>query len=102
MVCPRSSLIRFVMHDNASTGRCHGAAIEVIVSKEVSVGGKFGIKSGLAEEVQSDGGLIEKSVLLAHRKIGIGCGEAGNEVILESLNCLLCHITTMDVGWCQL
>ena len=73
MVCPRSSLIRFVMHYNASTGRYHGAAIEVIISKEVSLGGKFWINSGLAEEVQSDGGLIKNSVPLAHRKIGIGC-----------------------------
>ena len=73
MVCPRSSLIRFFLHDNASTGRCHGAAIEVIIYKEVSVGGKFWINSGLAEEVQSDGGLIKKLVPLAHRKIGIGC-----------------------------
>ena len=73
MVCPRSSLIRFVMHYDASTGRCHGAAIEIITSKEVSVGGKFWINSGLAEEVQSDGGLIKNSVPLSHRKIGIGC-----------------------------
>ena len=72
MVCPRSSLIRFVVHDDASTRRCHGAVIEVIVSKEVSVGRKFWVNSGLAEEVQSDGGLIEKSVPLSHRKIGIG------------------------------
>ena len=68
-MCPRSSLIRFVVHDDASTGRCHGAAIEFIVSKEVSVGGKLGIDSGLAEEVQSDGCLIKKSVPLAHRKL---------------------------------
>ena len=54
-------------------GRCHGSAIEVIISKEVSVGGKFWINSGLAEEVQIDSGLIEKSVPLTHRKIGIGC-----------------------------
>ena len=73
MVCPRSSLVRFVIQYDASAGRCHGAAIEVIISKEVSVGGKFWINSGLAEEVQSDGGLIKKSVPLAHRKIGIGC-----------------------------
>ena len=73
MVCPRSSLIRFVMHYDANTGRYYGAAIEVIVSKEVSVGGKFLINSGLTEDVQSDGGLIEKLVPLAHRKIGIGC-----------------------------
>ena len=45
----------------------HGAAIEVIVSKEVSVGGKFGIDSGLAEEVQSDGCLIKKSVPFTNR-----------------------------------
>ena len=61
------------MHYNASAGRCHGAAIEVIISKEVNVGRKVWINSGLAEEVQSDGGLIKKSVPLAHRKIGIGC-----------------------------
>ena len=54
-------------------GRCHGSAIEVIISKEVSVGGKFWINSGLAEEVQSDGCLIEKLVPFADRKIGIGC-----------------------------
>ena len=48
MMCPRSSLIRFVVHDDASTWRYHGEAIEVIVSKEVSVGGKLGINSGLA------------------------------------------------------
>ena len=73
MVCPRSSLIRFAVHDDASNRRCHGAAIEVIVPKKVSVGGKFWINSGLAEEVQSDGCLIEKSVPFADRKIGIGC-----------------------------
>ena len=73
MVCPRTSLIGFVMYYDASTRRCHGAAIEVIITKDVSVGGKFCINSGLAEEVQSDGGLIKKSVPLAHRKIGIGC-----------------------------
>ena len=73
MVCPRSSLIGFVVHDDASTGRCHGAAIEVIVSKELRVCRKFWVNSGLAEEVQSDGGLIEKSVPLADRKIGISC-----------------------------
>ena len=73
MVFPRSSLVRFFMHYDASTGRCHGAAIEVIISKEVSVGGKFWINSGLAEEVQSDVGLIKKLAPLAHRKIGIGC-----------------------------
>ena len=73
MVCPRSSLIGFVVHDDASTGRCHGASIEVIVSKKVSVGGKFCINSGLAEEVQSDGCLIEKSVPFTDRKISIGC-----------------------------
>ena len=73
MVCPRSSMIRFVVHDEPSTGRCHGSAIEVIVSKNISVGGKFWINSGLTEEVQSDGCLIEKSVPFADRKIGIGC-----------------------------
>ena len=73
MVCPRGSLISFFVHYDASTGRCHGAAIEVIVSKEVSVGGKFWINSGLAQEVQSDGGLIKKPVPLAQRRIGIGC-----------------------------
>ena len=73
MVFPRSSLIRFFMHYDVSTGKCHGAAIEVIISKEVSVGKKFWMNSGLAEEVQIDGGLIKKLVLLAHRKIGIGC-----------------------------
>ena len=66
-MCPRSSLIRFVVHNDASTGRCHGAAIEVIVSKEVSVGGKFCINSGLTKEVQSDSFLIEKLVPFADR-----------------------------------
>ena len=73
MVCPRSSLIGFVLHNDAITGRCHGAAIEVIVPKKLSVGGKFWINSGLAEEVQSDGCLIEKSVPFSDMKIGIGC-----------------------------
>ena len=57
-MCPRSSLIRFVVHDDASTGRYHREAIEVIVSKEVSVGEKFWINSGLTEEVQSDDGCV--------------------------------------------
>ena len=70
MVCPRSSLVRFVMHYDAIAGRCHGAAIEVIIPKEVSVGGKFWINSGLAEEVQSDGGLIKKSVHSLTGKLG--------------------------------
>ena len=99
MVCPRSSLIRFVVHNDASTRRCHGAAIEVIVSKRVSVGGKFWINYGLAEEVQSDGCLIEKSVPFSDRKIGISCRESSNEVILESSNRSLCRIATVDVGW---
>ena len=73
MIFPRSSLIRFFVHDNASTGRCHGAAINVIDSKKVSVGGNFWINSVLAKEVQSDGCLIEKLVPLADSKIGIGC-----------------------------
>ena len=73
MVCPRSSLIGFVVHNDAITGRCHGAAIEVIFSKKLSVGGNFWIKSGLVEEVQSDGCLIEKLVPFSNRKIGIGC-----------------------------
>ena len=73
VMCPRSSLIRFFVHDDASTGTCHGASIEVIFSKKVNVGGKFWINSVLAEEVQSDGCLIEKSVSFANRKIGIGC-----------------------------
>ena len=55
MMFPRSSLVSFVVHDDESTGRCHGAMIEVIMSKEVSVGGKLGIDYGLDEEVQSDG-----------------------------------------------
>ena len=95
-MCPRSSLIRFVVHDDASTGRCHG------VSKEVSVGGKLGIDSGLAEEVQSDGCLIEKLVPFTDRKIGIGCRKASNKVIIESSNSSLCSIATVHVGWCQL
>ena len=70
MMCPRSSLIRFVVHDDASTGRFHGAAIEIIISKEVSVGGKLGIDSGMAEEVQSDGCLIKKLVPFTDRKLG--------------------------------
>ena len=101
-MCPRSSLIRFVVHDNASTGRCHGAEIEVVVSKEVSVGVKLGIDSVLEEEVQGDGCLIEKLVPFTDRKIGIGCREASNKVIIESLNRSLCRITTVHVGWCQL
>ena len=48
MVFPRSSLVMFVMNYDASDGRCHGAAIEVIISKEISVDGKFWINSGLA------------------------------------------------------
>ena len=90
------------MHDDASNGRCHGVAIEVIVSKEVRVGGKFGIDSGLEEEVQSDGCLIENLVLFTDRKIGIGCSEASNKVIIESSNRSLFRITTVHVGWCQL
>ena len=101
-MCPRSSMIMFVVHDNASNGRCHGAEIEGIVSKEVSVGGKLGIDSGLEEGVQSDGCLIKKSVPFTDRKIGIGCREASNKVIIECSNRSLCRITTVDVGWCQL
>ena len=102
MVCPRISLIRFVMHYDAITGRCHGEEIEVILSKEVSVGGKFGIDSVRAEKVQSDGYLIEKLFSFTDRKIGIGCRESSNKVILESSNRSLCRITTVHVGWCQL
>ena len=99
---PRSLLIRFVVHDDASTGRCHESAIEVIVSKEVIVGGKLGIDSGLIEEFQSDGCLIEKSVPFSDRKIGIGCREASNKLILESSNSSICSIVAMHMGWCQL
>ena len=42
----------------------------LIVSKKVSVGGKFWINSGLAEEVQSDGCLIKNLVPFADRKLG--------------------------------
>ena len=101
-MCPRSSLIRFVVHDNASTGRCHGAAIEVIVSKEVSVGGKLGIDSVLEEEVQGDGCLIKKLVPFTDRKIGIGCRKARNKVILEISNSPLYRIAPVHVGGGQL
>ena len=58
---------------NRSLCRITTVDVEVIVSKKVSICGKFWINSGLAEEVQSDGCLIEKSVPFADRKIGIGC-----------------------------
>ena len=97
VVGPRGAVGWFGMNDDMCSGRCQGARIEVEIAEDVGEGGEFWVGSGVAEEVESEDCLRDKSVPLSERELRITRRETREEVIFESLYCPFGRIAPMDM-----
>ena len=55
------------------------------------------VETGRAEEVECQGGIWDEAVPEMQRGVWIAAAQAGNEVILVSLDCSFCGIGAMQV-----
>ena len=69
---------------------------------ELLMGRELRVDSGTSKEVESELGIGHKLVPKSEREIGVGAGEAGDEVVLECPDGPLSSIAAVLSGWDQL
>lgn len=97
MGCHVGALIGRDVDHNASAGRGEGAAVEVKISIEASVGGEPGLPAGGTQKVECEVSLRHEKVPFGEREFGVASGKARAEMVLPGLDRALGGVATMAV-----
>jgi len=84
------------MHKDSDARRGNGGAIEIVMAIQLGPGGKFGIESGAAKEVQGEDGLWDKAIPQVEGKMFVDTAKAGDEMVFERPDGAFGGIATMD------
>ena len=94
---PRHTFAGFGMDENMATEGGNGCCVVIEATIEILPGGFSRVNGGLPEKIESEFGLGKEWISMVSGEILVDACKNGEEVILESSNCMLGGFAVMYV-----